>query len=73
MTGGAVQGQDMYGQYPVIGANLDDDMGAGRLIPTTSVDQYAGTLARWLGLSDGQIREVFPNFINFGSNPYLRL
>jgi uncharacterized protein (DUF1501 family) len=71
VVGGAVQGQDMYGQYPVIGVNQVNDVGAGRLIPTTAVDQYAGTLARWFGLSDGQVRQVFPNFANFGSNPYL--
>lgn len=71
VVGGAVQGQDMYGQYPVIGVNQANDVGAGRLIPTTAVDQYAGTLASWFGLSDGQVREVFPNFGNFGSNPYL--
>ncbi len=71
VVGGAVQGQDMYGQYPVIGVNQANDVGAGRLIPTTSVDQYAGTLARWFGLSDGQVRQVLPNFGNFGSSPYL--
>ena len=71
VVGGAVQGQDMYGQYPIVGVNQANDAGAGRLIPTTSVDQYAGTLARWFGLSDGQIRQVFPNFANFGSSPYL--
>ncbi len=71
VVGGAVQGQDMYGPYPVIGANQANDVGAGRLIPTIAVDQYAGTLARWFGLSDGQIREVFPNIGNFGSSPYL--
>ena len=71
VVGGAVQGQDMYGQYPVVGVNQANDVGAGRLIPTTSVDQYAGTLARWFGLSDGQVRQVLPNFGNFGSSPYL--
>jgi hypothetical protein len=71
VVGGAVQGQDMYGQYPVVGVNQSNDVGAGRLIPTTSVDQYAATLARWFGLSDGQVRQVFPNFSNFGSSPYL--
>lgn len=71
VVGGAVQGGDMFGQYPVVGANQANDVGAGRLIPTTAVDQYAGTLARWFGLSDGQVRTVFPNFGNFGSNPYL--
>ena len=71
VVGGAVKGQDMYGQYPVVGVDQANDIGAGRLIPTTAVDQYAGTLARWFGLSDGQIRQLFPNFANFGSNPYL--
>jgi uncharacterized protein (DUF1501 family) len=71
VVGGAVQGHDMYGQYPVIGVDQANDVGAGRLIPTTSVDQYAGTLARWFGLSDGQIRQVVPNFANFGTTPYL--
>jgi Uncharacterized protein conserved in bacteria len=71
VVGGAVQGQDMYGQYPVVGVDQANDLGAGRLIPTTSVEQYAGTLARWFGLSDGQIRTIFPNFANFGSNPYM--
>ncbi len=71
VTGGAVQGQDMYGQYPVIGSNQANDMGSGRLIPTTAIEQYAGTLGRWFGLSDSQIKTVFPNFTNFGTNPYL--
>jgi uncharacterized protein (DUF1501 family) len=71
VVGGAVKGQDMYGTYPVIGSNQANDMGAGRLIPTTSVEQYAGTLARWFGLSDTQVKEVFPNFTNFGSSPYM--
>jgi uncharacterized protein (DUF1501 family) len=71
VVGGAVNGQDMYGKYPVVGVDQANDLGAGRLIPSTSVEQYAGTLASWFGLSDGQIRTVFPNFGNFGSNPYL--
>ena len=71
VVGGAVLGHDMYGQYPVIGVNQVNDVGEGRLIPTTAVEQYAGTLARWFGLSDSQIRQVFPNFANFGSDPYL--
>jgi len=73
VAGGAVAGQNIYGEYPVVGANQDNDVGAGRLIPTTAVEQYGGTLARWMGLSDSQVREVFPNFGNFGSSPYLGL
>ncbi len=73
VVGGGVAGQNIYGEYPVIGANQANDVGAGRLIPTTAVEQYGGTLARWMGLSDSQVREVFPNFGNFGSSPYLGL
>ena len=73
VVGGAVAGGDMYGQYPVVGVDQVNDVGNGRLIPTTAVEQYAGTLARWFGLSDGQIRTVFPNFGNFGTSPYLGL
>jgi uncharacterized protein (DUF1501 family) len=73
VAGGAVAGQNIYGQYPIVGANMANDVGAGRLIPTTAVEQYGGTLGRWMGLSDSQVREVFPNFGNFGSNPYLGL
>ena len=71
VVGGAVAGQNMYGQYPVVGTDQANDVGEGRLIPTTSVDQYAGTLAQWFGLSDSQVRTVLPNFANFGSSPYL--
>jgi uncharacterized protein (DUF1501 family) len=73
VAGGGVAGQNIYGTYPVVGANQENDVGAGRLIPTTAVEQYGGTLARWMGLSDSQVREVFPNFGNFGSDPYLGL
>jgi uncharacterized protein (DUF1501 family) len=54
-----------------VGVDQQNDVGNGRLIPTTAVEQYAGTLAQWFGLSNSQIQAVFPNFSNFGSNPYL--
>jgi uncharacterized protein (DUF1501 family) len=73
VAGGGVAGQNIYGEYPVVGADQANDVGAGRLIPTTAVEQYGGTLGKWMGLSDSQVREVFPNFANFGSNPYLGL
>jgi uncharacterized protein (DUF1501 family) len=73
VAGGGVAGQNIYGEYPIVGANQANDVGAGRLIPTTAVEQYGGTLGRWMGLSDSQVREVFPNFGNFGSSPYLGL
>jgi uncharacterized protein (DUF1501 family) len=44
-----------------------DDVEAGRMIPTTSVDQYAATLARWFGVSGTELDLVFPNLGNFAS------
>ena len=76
IMGGAVRGGDVYGQIPVLGAknrtnnNFDsspDQVGNGALLPTTSVDQYGATLARWFGLSETQLLDVFPNLKNFGS------
>jgi uncharacterized protein (DUF1501 family) len=65
VSGGAVRGKDIYGRFPVIGVNTDDDVGQGRLLPGVSVDQYAATLGRWFGLSDAELADVFPNLRNF--------
>jgi uncharacterized protein (DUF1501 family) len=70
VVGGAVTGGDFYGQYPalVVGNVQDTDAGTGargRWIPTTSVDQYAATLADWYGLAPSNRSLVFPNVSNF--------
>jgi uncharacterized protein (DUF1501 family) len=70
VVGGAVKGKDIYGNFPqtaVSGGSIDNplDVGSGSLIPTISVDQYAGTLAKWFGLSPAEIASVFPNLNNF--------
>jgi hypothetical protein len=40
----------------------------GRWIPTTSVEQYAATLASWFGVSPADIPIVFPNIDRFESS-----
>ena len=70
VVGGGVAGGDFYGEYPplVLGAMQDTDSGSGargRWIPTTSVDQYAATLADWYGLASSNRTLVFPNIGNF--------
>jgi uncharacterized protein (DUF1501 family) len=72
MMGGAVNGQRLYGTAPVIANNGPDDVGQGRLLPSTSVDQYAATLGRWMGVSDSDLLSILPNLANYNaSNRYL--
>lgn len=68
VAGGAVRGGDIYGRFPIIGRDTPDDVGRGRLLPEISVDQYGATLARWFGVSESLLDDVFPNLVNFGSN-----
>jgi uncharacterized protein (DUF1501 family) len=66
IVGGAVRGRTFYGELPQLVAGGPDDAGdEGRWIPTTSVDQYAATLARWFGVADDKLASVFPNLHNF--------
>ncbi len=79
VLGGAVEGGNIYGStrpdgsgsiFPTLTLGGPDDIDTGttprgRWLPTTSVEQYAGTLARWFGLSDSDLSDVFPNITNF--------
>jgi uncharacterized protein (DUF1501 family) len=71
VMGGAVNGGDIYGQYPTVGVDVggfsNPDNVGGALIPTTSVDQYGATLGRWFGASDAEIDTIFPRLRNFGT------
>jgi uncharacterized protein (DUF1501 family) len=65
VMGGAVQGQRFWGDMPVLANNGPDDVGQGRLLPSTSVDQLAATLAKWMGVSDSEMSTVVPNIGNY--------
>jgi len=65
VMGGAVAGGQVYGQMPVLAIDGPDDVGDGRWLPTTSVDEYAATLARWFGVASSDMGLVFPNLGRF--------
>ena len=68
IMGGAVRGKDIYGQVPILTINGPNDSGLGRWIPTTSVDQYSATLARWFGVSNGNLPIILPNIGRFATS-----
>ena len=73
IAGGAVLGGTFYGTYPTLrlGGPDDTDGGSsprGRWIPTTSVEQYAATLANWYGLSSADLTAVFPLIGRFATS-----
>jgi uncharacterized protein (DUF1501 family) len=65
IMGDAVLGNRIYGRFPTVSLGSPDDAGQGRLIPTTSVDEYAATLASWFGVPDSDLSTVLPNIGRF--------
>jgi uncharacterized protein (DUF1501 family) len=70
IMGGAVNGGQTYGRLPTFAINGPDDTGSGRWIPTVSVDQHAATLARWFGVDETRLNEIFPNLSRFNGTQY---
>jgi uncharacterized protein (DUF1501 family) len=65
-NGGPLYGGQIYGQFPSLILNGPDDANArGTLVPTSSVDQYAATLAQWFGVTPGNIDAIFQNVGHF--------
>lgn len=67
IVGGAVQGRRIYGSWPTVALGGAEDGGNGGLVPTTSIDEYGATLARWFGASTAQLNTVMPNLSRFST------
>ena len=67
IMGGAVQGGQIYGQFPTLALQGPSDSGnRGNWVPTTSADQYGAQLAKWFGVtSQSDLDTVFPNLGKF--------
>ncbi|PIT81357.1 DUF1501 domain-containing protein [Limnohabitans sp. 15K] len=73
IVGGAVKGAAFYGEAPPVSvgdtSKPEDQwhVGQGRLLPSTSVDQFAATLATWFGVAPSELNGILPNLKHFGS------
>jgi len=67
VMGGAVRGRSFVGTPPAVASGGIDDVGQGRLLPTTSVEQLGGTLASWFGVSATDQLSLLPNLANFST------
>ncbi len=67
VLGGQVKGQRIYGTYPDLYQDSILDVGRGRLIPTTSVDEFFAEMALWLGVQKSTLPMVLPNISRFYS------
>jgi len=66
VTGGAVKGGQIYGNMPDLTLGGPNDTGSrGSWIPGISTDEYSATLAKWFGISPGNMAMVLPNIGRF--------
>ncbi|MEL6781751.1 MAG: hypothetical protein AAFO51_05195, partial [Pseudomonadota bacterium] len=65
VVGGSVNGGNIFGDLPQYALDHDQDSGRGRLIPSTSVEQYAASLGRWFGLNEDELAASLPGLSAF--------
>ena len=65
VLGGSVNGKQVLGQYPDLYLDNPLDAGKGRIVPTTSCDEFFAEMALWMGASTAAIPDILPNINNF--------
>jgi len=71
VAGGAVRGGRILGRFPDLAFGSPDDIGSGRLLPSTAVAQLAASLGGWMGLNASEQALVLPGLGAFGPPPVL--
>jgi len=69
IMGGPINGGNIFGEYPSLALtgndlNLSD---RGRILPTTSIDEFYAEIAYWFGVSCSDLDLILPNLSNFYS------
>ncbi|WJI16326.1 DUF1501 domain-containing protein [Pseudoxanthomonas winnipegensis] len=66
-SGGPLAGGRVFGSYPILELNGDQAVDRGRMIPTTSTNQFGATFAQWMGVGASDLAAIFPGLGNFAS------
>jgi uncharacterized protein (DUF1501 family) len=66
IIGGAAKGGQIYGTFPTLELGGPDDIAEnGVWLPSTSLNQYAATLALWFGVPQAALAQALPDIVNF--------
>lgn len=68
VAGGGVRGREIHGRFPLTTTGTADEVGSGRLLPSTSVIEMAAALGGWMGLSRAEQEEVLPGLSRFAGS-----
>lgn len=65
VIGGSVNGGQIYGEYPSLELDNPLMLRRGRIIPTTSAQEYIAEMALWFGVSPSDVNDILPDLPNF--------
>ncbi len=68
VMGAGLEGGTIVGNYPTVALGTAEDLGRGRLLPTTSTTQLAAALGTWFGVATGSLVDALPHVGNFSGN-----
>ncbi|MEL6987129.1 MAG: DUF1501 domain-containing protein [Bacteroidota bacterium] len=60
-----INGGRIFGNYPDLSLDSEIELGGGVIIPSISTDEYFAEVAKWFGVSPGDLNLIFPNLSEF--------